>query len=114
MTTRLASHARRRDVSAETSGRMAFDASDNGLARLSRLRQRLGVDVDHHLVALAGGAGIKPVVEGRLREQDQRIGPLLGRGREIAAQVSWADGHLLGSGPLVPAAALRSPGWPRG
>ncbi|MEK7444133.1 MAG: hypothetical protein AABZ70_04690 [candidate division NC10 bacterium] len=55
---------------------------EDRLARLIRIGQRLGVDVDHHLIALARGAGIEPVMEGRLREQGQRIGLLLGqRGR---------------------------------
>jgi len=34
---------------------------EQGLARLIRIGQHLGVDVDHHLVALARGAGIEVV-----------------------------------------------------
>ena len=60
ITTRLASHARRRDVSAGTRAPVLED----GLAGLIRVRQHRGIDVDHHLVALARGAGIEPVVRG--------------------------------------------------
>ena len=48
-----------------------------------RLAGRVGVgqhgriDVDDHLIALAGSAGIDAVVEGRLREQRQGVGLLL-------------------------------------
>jgi hypothetical protein len=41
---------------------------EDGLARLIRVRQDFGIDVDHYLVALARGAGIDAMVEGRLRE----------------------------------------------
>ena len=34
----------------------------NGFTRLIRIGQRLGVDVDHHLVALARGAGIEALL----------------------------------------------------
>ena len=52
------------------------------LARLIQIGQHLGVDVDHHLVALARGAGIESLVEGGLGEEGQRVGLLLGqRGR---------------------------------
>ena len=55
---------------------------EDGLARLLRLGQRRGVDVDHHLVALARRARIEPLVQGRLREERQGIGlPLGHRGR---------------------------------
>ncbi len=36
-------------------------AVEHGLPRLIRIGQHLGVDVDHHLVALARGAGIEVV-----------------------------------------------------
>ena len=51
---------------------------EDGLARRLRIGQHLGVDVDHHLVALPRGAGIEAVVEGRLREQGQGVRLLLG------------------------------------
>jgi hypothetical protein len=41
---------------------------EDGLAGLLRVGQRLGVDVDHHLVPLARRAGIEPLMQGRLRE----------------------------------------------
>jgi hypothetical protein len=72
-------------VAREALGRFRGNVStplQDGLARLLRIGQHLGVDVDHHLVALARGAGIEAVVQGRLREQGQRIRLLLAdRGR---------------------------------
>jgi hypothetical protein len=56
---------------------------EDGLARLIRVRQYRGVDVNHHLVPLSRRAGIEPVVEGRLREQGQRVRLLLGHGRGV-------------------------------
>jgi len=50
---------------------------EHGLARLIRIGQHLGIDVNYHLVALARGTGIE-VVKGRLREQGQCIGLMLG------------------------------------
>jgi hypothetical protein len=41
---------------------------EDRLAGLLRVGQRLGVDVDHHLVPLARRAGIELVMQGRLRE----------------------------------------------
>jgi hypothetical protein len=41
---------------------------EDGLARLLRIRQHAGVDMDHHLVTLARGAGIELVAEGHLGE----------------------------------------------
>ena len=56
-------------------------AIEHGLPRLIRIGQHLGINVDHHLVALARGTGIE-VVQGRLRKQGQGIRLLLGqRGR---------------------------------
>jgi len=52
-------------------------AIEHGLPGLIRIGQHLGIDVHHHLVALARGTGIE-VVQGRLREQGQGIGLLLG------------------------------------
>jgi hypothetical protein len=57
---------------------------EDGLARLIRIGERRGVDVDHHLIALARGAGIELVMERCLREKGQRIRLLLGRGRRIS------------------------------
>ncbi len=72
-------------VAGQAPGRFRGNAGavlHDGLARLLRLGQGLGVDMDHHLIALARGAGIEPVVQGRLREESQGIGlPLGHRGR---------------------------------
>ncbi len=55
---------------------------EDGLAGRVRVCQHRGLDMDDHLVALARGAGIDPVMEGRLREQGERVRLLLGqRGR---------------------------------
>jgi hypothetical protein len=48
-------------------------AFEDRLPRLLPIGQHRGVDVDHHLVALPRRAGIEAVVQGRLREQGQRI-----------------------------------------
>ena len=40
---------------------------ENGPARLIRVRKRGGVDVDHHLIALAWRVGIEAVMQRRLR-----------------------------------------------
>jgi len=71
-------------VAREALGRVRGNARavlEHRLPRRIRIGQHLGIDVDHHLVTLARGAGIE-VVKGRLREQGQGIGLLLGqRGR---------------------------------
>src|SRR5260370_30017598 len=55
---------------------------EDGLPRLLRIGQDLGVHVDHHLVALPRGAGIQPLMEGRPREWGHGVGLLVGdRGR---------------------------------
>ncbi|HEV8150895.1 MAG TPA: hypothetical protein VGP61_11975, partial [Gemmatimonadales bacterium] len=63
--------------------RNARPALEHGLAGLLRIGERRGIDMDHHLVALARSAGIEPMVEGRLREQGQRVGLLLGHRRAL-------------------------------
>jgi len=60
---------------------------EDRLARLRRVGQHLGIDVDHHLVALPRGAGIEAVVQGRLREQGQGIRPLLRHGGRFRGNV---------------------------
>jgi hypothetical protein len=62
ITTRLASQARRRDVSA---------------AGCIRVRQHRSVDMDHDLISLVRRAGTDAVVQGRLGEQPQGIRLLL-------------------------------------
>ena len=54
---------------------------EDRLARLLRVGQRVGVDMDHHLVAFARGAGIEFVMQRRLGEQGQGIGLPLGQAR---------------------------------
>jgi len=53
--------------------------------------------VDHHLVALARGTGIEPVVEGGFGEQRQRVGLLLRHGRGLRRRVSRGRDRRLGS-----------------
>jgi hypothetical protein len=62
---------------------------EHGLAGLLGIGQHLGVDMHHHLVPLARGAGIEAVMEGCLREQGQGIGPLLGD-EDVSAETSPA------------------------
>ena len=53
----------------EPHGRFRGNASpvlEEGLAGLLRVGQDLGVHMDYHLVPLARGTGIEPVVEGAL------------------------------------------------
>ena len=50
---------------------------EDRLTRRIRIRQYRRVDMDHHLIALARRAGVETVMQGRLREQGQRIGLLL-------------------------------------
>jgi len=65
-----------------------FAVVEHGLAGRIGIGQRRGVDVDHHLVTLARRARVDAVMEGRLREQRQRVGLLLlERGRVL-------DGHF--------------------
>ena len=53
------------------------------MAGLIRVRQHRGVDVDHNLVPLAGGAGIEFVMEGRLGQERQRVRLMLGQARGV-------------------------------
>jgi hypothetical protein len=50
---------------------------EHGLAGLLRICQCRRVDMDHDLVPLSRRAGIESMVEGRLREQSQRVRLLL-------------------------------------
>jgi len=74
---------------------------EDRLAGLIRVRQDLGVDVDHHLVALARGAGVDTVVEGRLREQSEGVRLLLDHRRRVSVRLLLAPlliQHLAGGG----------------
>ena len=60
-------HAAR--VARQALGRFRGNASpvlEEGLAGLLRVGQNLGVHMDYHLIPLARGTGIEPVVEGAL------------------------------------------------
>jgi hypothetical protein len=82
-------------------------AIEYGLARLIWIGQHLGIDMDHHLVALARGTGIE-VVQGRLREQGQGIGLLLGQRGCFRGNVSGVRRRLIPStSPLVQGLAGR-------
>jgi hypothetical protein len=97
ITTRAASHARRWDVSYETPA-----VFKDGLARLIGVRQDLGIDVDHHLVALAGSAGIDTVIQRGLSEQREGVGLLLRHRRRFRGTVLHSGyGSLGGASPLV-------------
>jgi hypothetical protein len=71
---------------------------EDGLTGLIRIRQHRSIDVDHDLVSLSRRAGIQPMVQGRFREQRERIRPLLRHGRRLRGRVRRAVG-----GPLAPA-----------
>jgi hypothetical protein len=83
---------------------------EDRLARLIRVRQCGGVDVDDHLIPLARGAGIDPVMEGGLGEQLQRVGPLLGHGRRLRRRLGWTLGRPVASGFLIQLLARRVQG----
>jgi hypothetical protein len=60
---------------------------EDGLAGLIGIRESRGIDVVDHLVPLARGAGSESVVEGRFREQRQRVRLLLGHRRRLRGTV---------------------------
>ena len=63
-----------------------------GLAGLIGIGERRGVDVDDHLVSLSWRARVDAVVEGRLRDEGERIGLLLGHGGRLRG-IAHADYH---------------------
>ena len=63
-----------------------------GLAGLIGIGERRGVDVDDHLVSLCWRARVDAVVEGRLRDEGERIGFLLGHGGRLRG-IAHADYH---------------------
>lgn len=58
-------------------------AVEDGLSGLIRIRQYRGTDVHHDLIAFSRCAGIEPGMQGRFREQRERVGLLLGDGRGV-------------------------------
>ena len=65
---------------------------EDGLAGLIGIGERRGVDVDDHLVSLCWRARVDAVVEGRLRDEGERIGFLLGHGGRLRG-IAHADYH---------------------
>ena len=65
---------------------------EDGLAGLIGIGERRGVDVDDHLVSLSWRARVDAVVEGRLRDEGERIGLLLGHGGRLRG-IAHADYH---------------------
>jgi hypothetical protein len=81
-------------VAGQALGRSSWNACpvlQDRLARLPGVRQDLGVHMDDDLVTLSRCAGIDPMVQGRLRQQRQGVGLLLGRRRRS----SWNVGRAL-------------------
>ena len=67
-------------VAGQALGRSSWNAGavvERRLAGGVGVRQDLGIDVDHDLVALAGVSGVEALVEGRLREQGEGVRLLL-------------------------------------
>ena len=98
-------HATR--IAGQAAGRFRGNARavfEDRLARLIRVGEGGRIDVDHDLIALTRGAGIKIAVEGRLREQGQRIRLLLGQARRLQRAVS----HLRGRRRLATARSYNS------
>ena len=65
---------------------------EDGLAGLIGIGECRGVDVDDHLVSLCWRARVDAVVEGRLRDEGERIGLLLGHGGRLRG-IAHADYH---------------------
>jgi len=65
---------------------------EDGLAGLIGIGEHRGVDVDDHLVSLSWRARVDAVVEGRLRDEGERIGLLLGHGGRLRGNVPLMQG----------------------
>ena len=61
----------------------ALTVLEDRLSGLVRIREDRGVDVDHDLIAFAGGTRIDPVMERRLRHERQGVCPLLLHRRHV-------------------------------
>ena len=66
---------------------------EDGLAGLIGIGEHRGVDVDDHLVSLSWRARVDAVVEGRLRDEGERIGLLLGHGGRLRGNVPLIHGE---------------------
>src|SRR5437899_8174943 len=98
ITTRVAPHASRRDVSAETwaPSSRADCPGASGSAGTS-VSARTGASTDDDLVPLAGWPRIDPVMEDRLGEQGQRVGlPLAERRRFLDRKSTRLNSSHLG------------------
>ncbi|MEX2220790.1 MAG: hypothetical protein WEG40_03240 [Candidatus Rokuibacteriota bacterium] len=73
----------------------------HGLAGLRRVREYRGVHVDHHLVPLAGSAGIQLVMQRGLGQQRQRVRLLLRPGRRRQGGASGRQAAPSVARPLV-------------
>jgi hypothetical protein len=83
-------------------------------AALAPRRQRLGVDVDHHLVAVAARARIEPAGERALGDQPERVGAALLGGGVLAGRVARpACGSRTASPRRVERPQQRRPGLRR-
>jgi hypothetical protein len=74
----------------------AWAPLEDGLARRLGVRQDLGIDVDHDLVALPRGAGIEALVQGRLGQQRQGVGLLLLHRRRVGLGILVAPALIQG------------------
>jgi hypothetical protein len=87
------SHQHAAGVARQALGRSSWNARtvlEDGLTWRIRVRQDFGIDVDDYLVALARGARVDAVVEGRLREQRERVRLLLNHRRRVGVRLVLA------------------------
>ncbi len=92
------SHHHAARVARQAPGRFRGNARaifEDGLARLIGIRESRGIDVDDDLIALSRSAGIDAVVEGRLREQRQRVRLPLRHRRRFRGNVFVLGARLL-------------------
>jgi hypothetical protein len=74
---------------------------EDGLAGLLGIHEGRGIDVHHHLVSFSRGAGIEAVVQGRRREQRQRVRLLLGHRGRVRGNAPRGGARVLGPPPLL-------------
>src|SRR5712692_4006177 len=73
----------------------AYPVLEDRLSALVRIREDGGVDVLHDLIALTGRARIDPLMERRLRDERERVRPLLLHGRHILRRVRRLSATLM-------------------